>query len=100
MEEKLDQKWRLECDELRTYQSKYLQAGMGKEHMRQIEEKIGRERERLEDEGVFAELWHQDIEAKNLREEEKVRVAKERNMQVTGILIASNPCLIVINDGC
>jgi hypothetical protein len=96
VEEKLDQKWRLECDELRTYQSKYLQAGMGKEHMRQIEEKIGRERERLEDEGVFAELWHQDIEAKNLREEEKVRVAKERNMQVTGLSYMEELCWLCL----
>ena len=44
VQEKLDQKWRSECDELRTYQSKHLQSGMGREHMLQIEEKIWRER--------------------------------------------------------
>ena len=47
VQEKLDQKWRLESDELRTYQSKHMQAGMGIEHMRQVKEKIVRERERL-----------------------------------------------------
>lgn len=86
VQEKLDQKWRLECDELRTYQSKKLQSGMGVEHVRQIEEKIDRERERLEDEGIFAEMWYQDIEAKNFKEDEKVRRAKERNMQVSAVL--------------
>lgn len=86
VQEKLDQKWRLECDELRTYQSKKLQSGMGVEHMRQIEEKIDREKERLEDEGIFAEMWYQDIEAKNFKEDEKMRKAKERNMQVSAVL--------------
>jgi hypothetical protein len=38
---------RLESDELRTYQSKALQAGMKAEHMRQIEEKICKERHKL-----------------------------------------------------
>lgn len=47
VQEKLDQKWRLESDELRTYQSKHMQAGMGVEHMRQVQEKIAREREKL-----------------------------------------------------
>lgn len=86
VKEKLDQKWRLECDELRTYQSKNLQAGMGQEHMRQIEEKIHRERERLEEEGIFADMWYQDIQAKNFREDEKERIAKERNLQVSKVL--------------
>lgn len=86
VQEKLDQKWRLESDELRTYQSKHMQAGMGIEHMRQVKEKIVRERERLEDEGVFAEMWYQDIQAKNQKEDEKQRVAKERNMEVSMVL--------------
>jgi len=86
VQEKLDQKWRLESDELRTYHSKHLQSGMRVEHMRQIEEKIHREREKLQEEGVFAELWYQDIQAKTAKEEEKNRLAHERNRQVAGVL--------------
>ncbi len=86
VQEKLDQKWRSECDELRTYQSKHLQSGMGKEHMRQISEKIYREQEQLQEEGVFAEMWYQDIQAKNLKEDEKARVRKEKNMEVSAVL--------------
>lgn len=86
VKEKLDQKWRSECDELRTYQSKHLQSTMGKEHMRQIEEKIVREQEKMEEEGVFADMWYQDIEAKNLKEDEKVRIRKEKNHEVSLVL--------------
>lgn len=84
--DKMDQKWRLECDELRTYQSKHLQSGMGVEHMRQIGEKIEREQYRLQEEGVFADMWYQDIEAKNLKEDDKLRKTKERNLQVSAVL--------------
>ena len=38
---------RSECDELRTFQSKQLQSGMGEEHIRQIKEKISREMNKL-----------------------------------------------------
>lgn len=86
VKEKLDQKWRSECDELRTYQSKHLQSTMGKEHMRQIEEKIVREQEKMEEEGVFADMWYQDIEAKNLKEDEKARIRKEKNREVSLVL--------------
>ncbi len=86
VQDKLDQKWRSECDELRTYQSKHLQSGMGKEHMRQISEKIQKEQEQLEEEGIFAEMWYQDIQAKNFKEDEKARVRKEKNMEVSSVL--------------
>jgi len=59
---------------------------MGKEHMRQISEKIYREQEQLQEEGVFAEMWYQDIQAKNLKEDEKARVRKEKNMEVSAVL--------------
>lgn len=39
-----------------------------------------------EEEGVFAEMWYQDIEAKNHKEDEKQRIAKERNMEVSLVL--------------
>lgn len=84
--EKMDQKWRLECDELRTYHSKHLQSTMGKEHMRQVGEKIDREKERLEEEAIFADMWYQDIAAKNAREDQKVQATKERNLKVSAVL--------------
>jgi len=59
---------------------------MGKEHMRQIEEKIVREQEKMEEEGVFADMWYQDIEAKNLKEDEKARIRIEKNREVSLVL--------------
>ncbi|RMZ98613.1 cilia- and flagella-associated 53-like [Brachionus plicatilis] len=86
VQEKLDQKWRSECDELRTFHSKQLQAGMKEEHMRQIEEKVCRNRHKLEEEAIFADLWYQDIQAKKDREDRDAKKALERNMEVAGIL--------------
>lgn len=47
VQEKLEQKWRSENDELRSFMSKQMQAGMKDVHMRQIEEKIALEQNRL-----------------------------------------------------
>ena len=86
VQEKLDQKWRSECDELRTFQSKQIQSGMREEHLRQIEEKICRERHRLEEEAVFADLWYQDIQAKKNREDAETKKKHEQNMHMSNIL--------------
>ncbi|CAF0710400.1 unnamed protein product [Brachionus calyciflorus] len=86
IQEKLDQKWRSECDELRTFQSKQLQAGMKEEHMRQIEEKVCRDRHKLEEEAMFADLWYQDIQAKKDKEDREARKAYEKNMEVAQVL--------------
>ena len=47
VQEKLEHKWRSENDELRSFMSKQMQAGMKDVHMRQIEEKIALEQNRL-----------------------------------------------------
>lgn len=59
---------------------------MRTEHLRQIEEKICRERHRLEEEAVFADLWQKDYEAKKFKEEEKARISAEKNRETTAIL--------------
>lgn len=86
VKEKLDQKWRSECDELRLHESKQLQAGMRQEHLKQIEEKICRERHRLEEEAMFADLWQKDFEAKTDKENEIARIKAERNREMSTIL--------------
>ena len=59
---------------------------MRDEHMRQIEEKIFRERQRMEEEAVFADLWYQDIQAKKDKEDRDVREKAEKNRQVSSVL--------------
>ena len=81
---------------------------MGHEHMKQIEEKIHREQQKLviilshyitniyfelndesnlqEEEAIFANLWYQDIQAKKDREDRDARKQAERNRQVADIL--------------
>jgi inner membrane protein involved in colicin E2 resistance len=79
-------KKRSECDELRTFESKQLQAGMRTEHLRQIEEKICKERHRLQEEAVFADLWQQDYEAKTRKEDDKKRQIAEKNKEMSLVL--------------
>ncbi len=81
---------------------------MGHEHMKQIEEKIHKEQQKLviilsdyitkfyfelndesnlqEEEAIFANLWYQDIQAKKDREDRDARKQAERNRQVADIL--------------
>jgi hypothetical protein len=77
---------RSECDELRTFESKQLQAGMRAEHLRQIEEKICKERHRLEEEAIFADLWQKDYEAKKFKEDEKARQIAGKNRETLAVL--------------
>lgn len=86
VQKKLDQKFRAESDELRTYQSKALQAGMGYEHMRQVEEKIFKEREKLEEEAIFADMWFNDIQAKKDKEDQQAKKVYQRNRDVAAVL--------------
>lgn len=86
VQEKLDQKWRAECDELRLLQSKYLQKELGGEHLRQMDEKIVKRIEQVEEDKIFTELWYQNIEAKKAREDRDAAAAYERNMQTAVVL--------------
>lgn len=58
--------FRSECDELRTFFSKQLQAGMKDEHMKQIEDKIAQEKKRLVNTYLFSSKFYpEDIDFKN-----------------------------------
>ena len=59
---------------------------MRSEHLRQIEEKICKERHRLEEEAIFADLWQKDYEAKKYKEDEKVRKVAEKNKETLVVL--------------
>ncbi len=85
-EQKLEEKWRSECDELRTLKSKQLTAGLKDEHFRQMEEKVCRERHRLEEEAIFADMWYKDMLAKKEREENEARKQVERDKEISSVL--------------
>ena len=59
---------------------------MRTEHLRQIEEKICKERHRLQEEALFADLWQQDYEAKTRKEDDKKRQIAEKNKETLAIL--------------
>jgi cilia- and flagella-associated protein 53 len=86
VEEKMDEKWRLECDDLRTFESKKIQASMKAEHLRQMEEKVCERRHKMEEDAIFANLWYEDIKAKKQREEIDAQRAKDKNKETAHIL--------------
>jgi len=86
VEKKMEQKWRGECDELRTQQSKFVQSGQRLEHQKQIEEKIFREKQELTEERVFADMWAADIASKDAKQARQVADKLAKNRAVSEVL--------------
>ncbi|CAF1192241.1 unnamed protein product [Didymodactylos carnosus] len=86
VQEKLDQRFRRDCAELRELQSKDLNYELGNEHLWQMKEKIDKQQERKKEDEFFTQLWYNDIAAKKSREERDAEQARLRSQNMSHII--------------
>lgn len=86
VQEKYDQQFRNQCEELRSTLSKRQQDEVCVERLEQIRIKEIMEDEKRQEEQMYAHLWEQDMLAKAEREERDAKAAHERNAAVLSVL--------------
>ncbi|KAM3937562.1 cilia- and flagella-associated protein 53 [Leptodactylus fuscus] len=86
--EKRDQQFREQCEELRALKSKMHQDEVCTERMAQLALKEELERQRKEEDMLFAELWEKDRLAKIEHEEKKTQRQMELNREMVDVLQA------------
>ncbi|XP_018416510.1 PREDICTED: cilia- and flagella-associated protein 53 [Nanorana parkeri] len=86
--EKRDQQFREQCEELRALKSRVHQKEVCTERMAQLTMKEELERQRKEEEDLFAELWERDRLAKVENEERKTQRQMELNRELLDFLQA------------
>ncbi len=69
VKDKLDQQWIDQCEEIRSTLSRRQQDQVATERVYQVQMKTDMEREKLEEDKMFASLWYADIQAKANRED-------------------------------
>ncbi|XP_040277026.1 cilia- and flagella-associated protein 53 [Bufo bufo] len=86
--EKRDQQFREQCEELRALKSKMHQNEVCTERMAQLALKEELERQKKEEDMLFAELWEKDRLAKVEHEEKKTQQQMELNREMVDVLQA------------
>ncbi|KAK6099142.1 hypothetical protein MT418_000595 [Batrachochytrium dendrobatidis] len=86
VEEKLMQRWRKECDDLRTIESKVLEKKVSDARAIQIQEQIERKALERKEELYYQDLWEQDRQKKICREESDRAHLQAINESTTQIL--------------
>lgn len=86
VQEKYDQQFRNQCEELRSTLSKRQQDEVCAERLEQIRIKEVMEDEQRQEDQMYAHLWEQDMLAKAQREERDAKAAHERNTEVLTVL--------------
>ncbi|XP_013385627.1 cilia- and flagella-associated protein 53-like [Lingula anatina] len=86
VKEKLDQKFRNECEELRSTLSKRHQDEVCTERLEQLRIKERIEEEKKQEEAMYADLWHKDMLSKMEREEREAQAQHARNREVLGVI--------------
>jgi len=79
--EKLDQRWREECEELRSTLTRRHMDEVCMERSDQLRIKAEMEQQSKDEEKMYADLWHKDIMAKAAREEKEARDRHARNRE-------------------
>ncbi|XP_076801276.1 cilia- and flagella-associated protein 53-like isoform X1 [Clavelina lepadiformis] len=86
VQDKLDQQWREQCEELRGVLSRRHQDEVCVDRMHQLAIKADLERRKQEEERMYAELWEKDRLAKAAREELEAQQQIERNRAMVDTL--------------
>lgn len=86
VQEKYDQQFRNQCEELRSTLSKRQQDEVCVERLEQIRIKGEMEEEQKIEDAMYARLWEEDMLAKAAREERDAKAAHERNAEVLAVL--------------
>ncbi|XP_064390856.1 cilia- and flagella-associated protein 53-like [Halichondria panicea] len=82
VERKLEQRWRGQCEELRSIQSKHHQDGVCEERAEQLRLNAEKKRIKEQEEQFYAGLWEKDRLAKCAREEMDGVLQIERNKEM------------------
>lgn len=82
VQEKLDQRWRDGCEELRSALSQRLQDDVCKERTEQMRIKQEQKIQQQKQEEMFAQLWKEDRLSKEKREEMEAALQLERNREM------------------
>lgn len=88
VDEKLDQQWQNQCEELRSVLSRRHQDQVCAERQHQLNLQAEIERERQAEEAMYAELWERDRLAKAAREERESQDAMQRTANMLQTLQA------------
>jgi len=86
VEEKLDQRWRSQCEELRSTMSKRTQDEVSAELVFQMQDKLRFQKEKEEEEKMYAKMWEADMMAKAQREEKEAVEKHARNKEQLAML--------------
>lgn len=86
VQEKYDQQFRNQCEELRSTLSKRQQDEVCAERLEQIRIKEEIQEEKKIEDQMYARLWEEDMMAKVAREERDAKAAHERNAEVLSVL--------------
>ncbi len=84
--EKLDQRWREECEELRSTLTRRHMDEVCLERGDQLRIKAEIDEQNKADEQMYADLWHQDMLAKAAREEKEAQERHARNRETLDTL--------------
>ncbi|XP_053406176.1 cilia- and flagella-associated protein 53-like [Mercenaria mercenaria] len=98
VQDKYDQQFRNQCEELRSTLSKRQQDEVCVERLEQIRIKEEIEQERKQEEQMYARLWEEDMLAKAAREERDAKAAHERNAEVLAVLRKQMAALEIMKD--
>lgn len=88
VEEKSEQRWRGECEELRAVLSRRHQDQVCAARKHQIETKIAIKKDLAAEDALYAKLWKQDEQIKAAREEQEATEVIQRNKEALGVLSA------------
>lgn len=86
VQEKLEQQWRDQCEELRSTLSKRQQDQVAAERLQQLEIKADMEAADKVEEQLFADLWYADMMAKAKKEEDQTRRQMSANRDMLDTL--------------
>lgn len=86
VEDKLDQKFRAECEELRAALSKQTRDGIFADRGVQLEIRTEQQQREADTERFYAQMWTADQQAKSQREEEETIGKIERNKEMLEVL--------------
>ncbi|EDO36212.1 predicted protein, partial [Nematostella vectensis] len=86
VKEKYDQRWREECEELRSHLSRRHQDEVFSERSDQIRMKNEQKQREKDLEKMYADLWERDVKAKAQREEQEAMEQMERNRETLRVL--------------
>ena len=86
VEEKLDRKWRDECEEVRAVMSQRHRDEIFADREEQVRRKEATKREERHVDRMYADLWEADKRAKERREEMEAAAKRDRNQEMVKVL--------------